>query len=66
MPACMQHALDEALARLGNRDPDDAHVLALALTLDCAIWPEDRDFFGVGVATWTSTQVERYFAPPAA
>ena len=59
-------ALDEALARLGNRDPDDAHVLALALTLDCAIWTEDRDFFGVGVATWTSAQVERYFAPPAA
>ena len=58
--------MDEALARLGNRDPDDAHVLALALTLACPIWTEDRDFFGTGVATWTSAQVERYFALPQA
>lgn len=58
--------MDEALARLGSRDRDDAHVLALALTLDCPIWTEDRDFFGTGVATWTSAQVERYFALPPA
>ena len=59
-------AMDEALGRLGGRDADDAHVLALALTLDCPIWTEDRDFFGTGVATWTSAQVERYFVRPVA
>ncbi len=57
-------AMDEALARLAGRDPEDADVLALALTLECPIWTEDRDFFGTGVATWTSAQVERYLAPP--
>ena len=55
-------ALDEALARLAGRDPFDTDVLALALTLECPIWTEDRDFFGTGVATWTSGQVERYLA----
>jgi len=55
-------AMDEALARLAARDPFDADVLALALTLECPIWTEDRDFFGTGVATWTSGQVERYLA----
>jgi predicted nucleic acid-binding protein len=52
-------AMDEALGRLVGRDGDDAHVLTLALTLNCPIWIEDRDFFGTGVATWTSAQVER-------
>jgi predicted nucleic acid-binding protein len=58
-------AMDEALSRLVGRDADDAHVLALALTLNCPIWTEDRDFFGTGVATWKSAQVERYFVPSA-
>lgn len=60
------NAMDDALGRLGSRDADDAHVLALAPTLGCPIWTEDRDFFGTGVATWTSEQVERYFVQPAA
>jgi predicted nucleic acid-binding protein len=55
-------AMDEAAARLAKRDPHDADVLALALTLQCPIWTEDQDFFGTGVATWTSSQVERYLA----
>lgn len=38
-------AMDEALARLAGRDPFDTDVLALALTLECPIWTEDRDFF---------------------
>lgn len=63
--ALYANAMDEALSRLAGRDADDAHVLALALTLNCPIWTEDRDFFGTGVATWTSAQVERYFVQPA-
>lgn len=51
-----------ALARIGQRDPDDWPVLACALTAGCPIWTEDRDFFGTGVATWTSASVEIFLA----
>jgi predicted nucleic acid-binding protein len=53
-----------AMARIGPRDPDDWPVLACALMLNCPIWTEDRDFFGTGVATWTTALVELYFAEP--
>ncbi|WP_137725588.1 PIN domain-containing protein [Prescottella subtropica] len=49
-----------AMARIGTRDPMDWPIVAAALALDCPIWTEDRDFFGVGVPTWTSTHVEIY------
>ncbi len=48
----------EARKRLGARDPDDWPILASALALGCPIWTEDTDFFGCGVATWTSNSVE--------
>ena len=54
----IETAKDEALARL--RDPADWPALALALQLECAIWTEDQDFFGTGVATWTTATVQRY------
>ena len=53
-----------ALARICPRDPDDWPILACALALKCPIWTEDRDFFGTGVATWTTALVELYFADP--
>lgn len=53
-----------ALARIGPRDPDDWPVLACALLLNCPIWTEDRDFFGVGVPVWTTARVEVYFTDP--
>jgi predicted nucleic acid-binding protein len=53
-----------ALARVGPRDPDDWPILACALLLNCPIWTEDRDFFGTGVATWTTALVELYFTDP--
>jgi predicted nucleic acid-binding protein len=53
-----------ALARVGPRDPDVWPVLACALLLNCPIWTEDRDFFGTGVATWTTNLVELYFGDP--
>ena len=49
---------EEALARL--RDPADWPALALALQLECAVWTEDQDFFGTGVATWTTATVQHY------
>jgi predicted nucleic acid-binding protein len=51
-----------ARQRIGRRDEDDWPVLAVALALDCAIWTEDADFFGCGVATWTTDRVELYLA----
>jgi predicted nucleic acid-binding protein len=53
----------EALARIEQRDPDDWPILAAALVFDCPIWPEDNDFFGTGVPTWTTDRVERYLRP---
>ena len=53
-----------ALARIGQRDPHDWPVLACALLLNCPVWTEDRDFFGTGVATWTTARVELYFTDP--
>lgn len=51
---------DESLERIGGRDPDDWPVLATALALDCPIWTEDLDFFGTGIATWTTDRVHLY------
>jgi predicted nucleic acid-binding protein len=47
-----------ARERLHQRDPDDWPILAAALAIGCPIWTEDTDFFGCGVATWTSSRVE--------
>src|SRR5262245_49731835 len=51
-----------ARERLDRRDMDDWPVLASALALGCPIWTEDTDFFGCGVATWTTDRVELYLA----
>jgi predicted nucleic acid-binding protein len=48
----------EARERLRGRDEDDWPVLASALGLACGIWTEDRDFFGIGVAIWTTSRIE--------
>ena len=52
-----------ARARLVGSDLEDWPVLACALVLDCPIWTEDRDFFGTGVASWTSDRVEIFLSP---
>ncbi len=46
----------EAIARerIDRRDEDG-----------CPIWTEDTDFFGCGVATWTTDRVELYLAKVA-
>ena len=48
---------NSARQRMSTRDIEDWPVLALALTLDCPIWTEDADFFGSGIATWTTDRV---------
>jgi predicted nucleic acid-binding protein len=63
-PAEYESMKPAALARIGPRDPDDWSILACALALNCPIWTEDRDFFGTGVATWSTALVELYFTDP--
>ena len=53
---------NRALQRIAARDADDWPVLACALMLDCPIWTEDADFFGTGIATWTSDRIALYFS----
>jgi predicted nucleic acid-binding protein len=43
-----------ARARLHSRAQSDWPVVAAALALDAAIWSNDRDFFGVGIAVWST------------
>jgi predicted nucleic acid-binding protein len=51
---------EAAKLRLAKRDADDWPMLATALALGCPIWTEDSDFFGAGIATWTTDRVELY------
>jgi predicted nucleic acid-binding protein len=46
--------------RISTRDIDDWPVVAVAILLSLPIWTEDQDFFGSGVATWTTDRVELY------
>ncbi len=55
-----EHLRDAALRRIGDRDYDDWPIVATALALNCPIWTEDKDFFGIGVPVWKSDHVEIY------
>src|SRR5579872_2737319 len=52
----------EAKRRIAARDPDDWPVIALAIAINAPVWTEDPDFFGSGVATWTTRNVEIYLS----
>ncbi|BDW11474.1 hypothetical protein PSHI8_15570 [Polynucleobacter sp. SHI8] len=56
-----QSMQQKALQQIAFRDADDWPVLACAMMLGCPVWTEDADFFGTGVATWTSNRIEIYF-----
>ena len=47
----------------GFQSPTDWSTLACALVLSCPVWTQDSDFFGTGVATWTTSRVKPYPAP---
>jgi predicted nucleic acid-binding protein len=53
----IQHLETTAKKRLVRRDEEDWPYLALALLMNCPIWTEDTDFFGCGVAVWTSDRI---------
>jgi predicted nucleic acid-binding protein len=49
---------NEARQRLRGRDESDWTIFASALALACPVWTEDADFFGTGVAVWTTNRIE--------
>jgi predicted nucleic acid-binding protein len=48
----------EARQRLSGRDESDWPIRATVLGLSCAVWTQDADFFGTGVAVWTTNRIE--------
>jgi predicted nucleic acid-binding protein len=54
-------ALRDAVASR-NGSTKDAHVLALAWSVEADIWTSDRDFAETGVATWSTPNLMRGFA----
>jgi predicted nucleic acid-binding protein len=67
--ALLVQIVDEALyadfgqparERIAARDIEDWPIIAVALMLNVPVWTEDQDFFGSGVATWTTDRVELY------
>jgi predicted nucleic acid-binding protein len=45
-----------------NGSIDEAHLLALAWSIEADIWTTDRDFAGTGVATWSTPNLIRGLA----
>jgi predicted nucleic acid-binding protein len=57
-------ALRDAVASR-NGSIRDAHVLALARSVEADIWTADRDFAGTGVASWSTPNLMRGLARAA-
>ena len=49
----------QARRMLYKRDPDDIHLLALSLKLECPIWSNDRDFEGLGMELYSTLDLIR-------
>lgn len=50
-------SIAEARRRIGKRDPDDVELLALAISLEVAIWTNDKDFETSGVPCFSTAQL---------
>lgn len=49
--------LPEANRRIGDRDPDDIELLALALSMQIPLWSNDKDFSVTGIELWTTAAI---------
>jgi predicted nucleic acid-binding protein len=47
-----------------NGSSNDAHILALAWSVDGDVWSTDRDFAGTGVASWSTPNLMRALLDP--
>lgn len=52
-------SLAEARRRIGRRDPDDVHILALALEFDIPVWSNDKDFEDADIDWFTTEDLLR-------
>ena len=59
--AAAEAAAKERLPAAADRDWP---VLGAAMTLDANIWSNDRDFFGCGVAVWSTRNVHAFGLRP--
>lgn len=50
---------DEARFR-SLRDPNDWPLVACSIALGAAVWTDDNDLFGTGVATWTTQTLQAW------
>ena len=57
--------LERARSKLADRDPDDAHPLALAMALDLPLWSNDNDLEGHGVPRHTTAKLLSLLAAQA-
>lgn len=60
LPRCEETLREAVPSRNGSTR--DAHVLALAWSVEADIWTTDRDFAGTGVATWSTPNLMRGIA----
>jgi len=56
-----KETLKKATSLIGDRDPDDIHLLGLALKLSCPIWSNDRDFDDVGIKIYSTFALIRKY-----
>lgn len=54
--------IPEAARRIGQRDPNDVELLALALALEIPIWTNDNDFKETGVTCYTTATLLKLLA----
>ncbi len=52
--------LPQALRQIGDHDPDDAELLALALQFRIPIWSNDRDFSSARIERFTTEGLLRH------
>lgn len=52
-----QRTVPDARRRIGQRDPDDVDLLALALFLEIPVWSNDNDFEEAGVEWYTTAEL---------
>jgi len=56
-PESYREQVEMAKRVLASRDPDDAHLLALARTLSLPLWSNDSDLADVGVQCHTTARL---------
>lgn len=57
-----KNKIKKAKTLIAKRDPDDIHILALSLTLQCPIWSNDKDFENLGIEVYSTLDLIKCIA----